>query len=133
MLHEVFGELLADKKLDINLYMSLVTIREIKKGFNEYLMAHVFGKFTVSYRHTSNSVHPTRLTNASGKVLESIDSAGVGTFASTDSRWRDIYRRALYRTKGTYWLSSAARPTIIFTERRSVFEQDIIVVSRKLF
>lgn len=85
MLHEVFGELLASKKLDINPYMSLVTIREIKKGFNEYLMAHVFGKYTVSYRHTSNSVHPTRLTNASGKALETIDSAGVGVFASNDS------------------------------------------------
>ena len=84
MLHEVFGELLTGKQLDINPYMSLVTIREIKKGFNEYLMAHVFGKFTVSYRHTSNSVHPTRLTNGSGQVLESIDSAGVGTFSSND-------------------------------------------------
>jgi type III restriction enzyme len=85
MLHEVFGELLAGKQLDINPYMSLVTIREIRKGFNEYLMAHVFGKFTVSYRHTSNSVHPTRLTNASGQVLASIDSAGVGIFASNDN------------------------------------------------
>lgn len=85
MLHEVFGELLAGKQLDINPYMSLVTIREIKKGFNEYLMAHVFGKFTVSYRHISNSVHPTKLTNKIGQVLESIDSAGVGIFASSDS------------------------------------------------
>lgn len=85
MLHEIFGELLTGKQLDINPYMSLVTIREIKKGFNEYLMAHVFGKFTVSYRHTSNSVHPTRLTTASGHVLESIDSAGVGVFTSSDS------------------------------------------------
>ncbi len=85
MLHEVFVELLKGKQLDINPYMSLVTIREIKKGFNEYLMAHVFGKFTVGYRHTSNSVHPTRLTQASGQVLESIDSADVGVFASTDN------------------------------------------------
>lgn len=85
MLHEVFGELLIGKQLDINPYMSLVTIREIKKGFNEYLMAHVFGKFTVGYRQTSNSVHPTRLTNDSGQVLASIDSAGVGVFASNDS------------------------------------------------
>ena len=85
MLHEVFCELLTSKKLDINLYMSLVAIREIRKGFNEYLMAHVFGKFKVSYRQTSNSVHPTKLTNLSGQVLESIDSAGVGVYASTDT------------------------------------------------
>ena len=85
MLHEVFGELLAIKQLDINPYMSLVAIREIKKGFNEYLMAHVFGKFKVSYRQTSNAVHPTKLTNLSGQALESIDSAGVGVYASTDT------------------------------------------------
>jgi type III restriction enzyme len=39
----------------------------------------------VSYRHTSNSVHPTRLTNASGQALKRIDSAAVGTFSSNDS------------------------------------------------
>lgn len=85
MLHEVFGELLASEELDINPYMSLVAIREIKKGFNEYLMAHVFGKFTVSYRHTSNSVHPTKFTNPDGKAKASIDSADVGVYASNDS------------------------------------------------
>lgn len=85
MLHEVFGELLASKQLDINPYMSLATIREFKKGFNEYLMEHVFGKFTVSYRQTTNAVHPTKLTNANGRVLEHIDSAGVGTFSSNDT------------------------------------------------
>ena len=85
MLHEVFGELLTSKKLDINLYMSLVAIREIKKGFNEYLMAHVFGKFKVSYRQTSNSVHPTKFTNLSGQALESIDSTGLGVYASADT------------------------------------------------
>jgi type III restriction enzyme len=85
MLHEVFCELLSSKELDINSYMSLVAIREIKKGFNEYLMANVFGKFTVSYRKTSNSVHPTKLTNSDGEALASIDSASVGIFAGIDS------------------------------------------------
>jgi type III restriction enzyme len=84
MLHEVFGELLASGELDINPYMSLVAIREIKKGFNEYLMAHVFGKFEVSYRKTSNAVHPTKFTTADGKPKASIDSADVGVFASSN-------------------------------------------------
>lgn len=84
MLHEVFGELLASGELDINPYMSLVAIREIKKGFNEYLMAHVFGKFEVGYRKTSNAVHPTKFTTADGKPKASIDSADVGVFASSD-------------------------------------------------
>lgn len=84
MLHEVFGELLRMGKLDINPYLSLVTIRNIKQGFNAYLMAHVFGQFTVNYRQTRNVVHPTKLTQANGQVLASIDSAGVGVFASQD-------------------------------------------------
>ena len=85
MLHEVFGELLASKVLDINPYMSLVAIREIKKGFNEYLMAHVFGKFEVGYRKTSNAVHPTKFTSLDGTAKASIDSADVGVYASTDT------------------------------------------------
>jgi len=84
MLHEVFGELLVSGELDINPYMSLVAIREIKKGFNEYLMAHVFGKFAVGYRKTSNAVHPTKFTTPDGKPKASIDSADVGVFASSD-------------------------------------------------
>lgn len=85
MLHEVFGELLANDKLDINPYMSLVAIREIQKGFNEYLMAHVFGKFTVGYRKTSNAVHPTKFTQPDGKVKACIDSADVGVSSSTNT------------------------------------------------
>lgn len=78
MLHAVFAELLAAKQLDINSYMSLVTIRLIKKGFNDYLMQHVFGQFKISYRQTTNAVHPTKLTNANGEVLSSIESGDVG-------------------------------------------------------
>ncbi len=84
MLHEVFGELLVSRELDINPYMSLVAIREIKKGFNEYLMAHVFGKFEVGYRKTSNAVHPTKFTTPDGKPKASIDSADVGVYASNE-------------------------------------------------
>lgn len=84
MLHAVFSELLASQQLDINAYMSLVTIRKIKMGFNAYLMAHIFGKFTVSYRHTSNTVHPTKFTNADGNVKANIASADVGVYASAD-------------------------------------------------
>jgi type III restriction enzyme len=85
MLHEVFCTLLKTKTLDINPYMSLPTIREIKKGFNAYLMQHVFGKFKVSYKQTSNSVHPTKLTDANGEALSSIDSAAVGIFNHEDT------------------------------------------------
>jgi type III restriction enzyme len=65
--------------------MSLPTIREIKNGFNEYLMAHVFGKYQISYKKTSNTIHPTSLTDSTGKPLSNIDSAAVGVFSSMDT------------------------------------------------
>lgn len=83
MLHTVFTELLLAKQLYINPYMSLVTIRTIKKGFNDYLMQHVFGQFKINYRQTSNTIHPTKLTNAQGEVLNSIESSDVGVLAQT--------------------------------------------------
>jgi len=89
MLHAVFAELLAtkqlDMRLDINAYMSLVTIRSIKKGFNDYLMQHVFGQFKINYRQTTNTIHPTKLTNAQGEVLNSIESSDVGVLAQAGS------------------------------------------------
>ena len=81
MLHAVFTELLNDKQFDINPYMSLVTIRLIKKGFNDYLMQHVFGQFKINYRKTTNTIHPTKLTNAQGEVLNSIESSDVGVLS----------------------------------------------------
>lgn len=85
MLHTVFRELLVSKELDINPYMSLPTIRAIKNGFNEYLMANVFGKYQVNYKKTSNAVHPTAFTDASGKVLTEVDNAAVGLLPSGDT------------------------------------------------
>ncbi len=85
MLHTVFSELLVSKELDINPYMSLPTIRTIKNGFNEYLMANVFGKYQVNYKKTSNAVHPTAFTDASGKVLTEVDNAAVGLLPSGDT------------------------------------------------
>jgi type III restriction enzyme len=81
MLHAVLGDLLRSKALDINPYMSLATIRAMKSGFNEYLMQQVFGKFQVNYRKTSNCVHPTKFTDATGRVKTTIDSGDVGVYA----------------------------------------------------
>ncbi len=85
MLHQVFNDLLCEGVLDINPYMSLPTIREIKTGFNDYLMAHVFGKYQIGYKKTSNTIHPTAFTENTGKVLSSIDSAAVGVLSSKET------------------------------------------------
>lgn len=85
MLHQVFSELLREGELNINPYMSLPTIREIKTGFNEYLLANVFGKYQIGYQKISNSIHPTALTDSIGKPLTEIDCAGVGVLSKKET------------------------------------------------
>lgn len=85
MLHEVFNELLREKVLDINPYMSLPTIREIKTGFNNYLMSNVFGKYQIGFKKTTNSIHPTAFTDETGKALVDIDSSSVGVLSNKET------------------------------------------------
>ncbi|MGL4767990.1 MAG: type III restriction-modification system endonuclease [Formosimonas sp.] len=80
-LHEVFREVLASGDLDINPYMSLSTIRTIKKGFNDYLMSRVFGTFKISYKKVSKAVHPTWFTDKQGQVKTEIFSSEVGRYS----------------------------------------------------
>ncbi len=77
-LHGAFVQLKAD--IDINQYLSQTTIRTIHKGFNDYLLNSVFGKFEVGYRETSNKIHPTRFTNKKGEPISKIDSNQIGSF-----------------------------------------------------
>ncbi len=77
-LHGAFVQLKAD--IDINQYISQNTIRTIDKGFNDYLLNSVFGKFEVGYRETSNKIHPTKFTNKKGEPFSKIDSNQVGLF-----------------------------------------------------
>ena len=81
--HEAFVALKAD--LDIDLYLSQTTIRKMHKGFNDYLLQKVFGEFSVGYRETSNKVHPTALTNASGNPKAEIESGNVGVLSESGS------------------------------------------------
>ena len=78
-LHRAFVSIKAD--LDINAYLNQTTIRKMHKGFNDYLLQKVFGKFSVGYRETSNKVHPTALTKDNGKPKSEIDSGNVGVFS----------------------------------------------------
>ena len=77
-LHIAFSSL--KDELDINQHLSQTTVREIRKGYNDFLMQKVFGEFSVGYMETSNKVHPTKLTNEKGEALPEIDSGGVGVY-----------------------------------------------------
>lgn len=77
--HSVFLEL-GKKGLLIENYMNEATVRKLRVGFNNYLMQHAFGKFEVGFKKTKNSIHPTKFTDANGKVLDEINSSDVGVF-----------------------------------------------------
>lgn len=82
-LHGVFAELLQEKVLDINPYMSLATLRAIKGGFKDYLMSQVFGQFQIAYQKTSNRIHPTGFTQPDGQPKHSIAASDVGQLSAT--------------------------------------------------
>ncbi len=96
-LHSVFGELLKTGQLDINPYMSPSTLRAIKSGFKDYLMSQVFGQFQISYKKTTNRIHPTVFTSADGHLQSSIDASNVGQFrqnGKTESNY--LYEEIFY-------------------------------------
>lgn len=71
-------------KLDINLYRNMSTIRSIKSGFTKFLLDNSLSTFDVSYTKVSNAIHPTKFTDANGKVLESINASDVGVHYSSE-------------------------------------------------
>jgi type III restriction enzyme len=75
-LHEVFVEI--QERLDINHYRNMQTIRAVRRGFNQYLLDNAIDKFSIGYKKISNSIHPTKLTNADGKPKESIHASDIG-------------------------------------------------------
>ena len=66
-------------KVDINKYRNRVTIRNIRKSFDDFLMEHAFGQFSINYHRISNVVHPTKFTDETGQVLSELPAGDVGT------------------------------------------------------
>jgi type III restriction enzyme len=60
------------------------TIRSIKSGFTKFLLDNSLSTFDVSYTKVSNAIHPTKFTDANGKVLESINASDVGVHYSSE-------------------------------------------------
>lgn len=75
-LHKAF--IAMHPQLNINHYLSRSTIRVIKSGFEQFLLAHSFAKFSVSYQTVSNTIHPTYFTDAKGKPLTEVDTGRLG-------------------------------------------------------
>lgn len=75
-LHQLFVEI--QDVLDMNLYRNMQTIRAVRRGFNQYLLDNAIDKFSIGYKKISNSIHPTKLTNANGEPRTYINASDVG-------------------------------------------------------
>ncbi len=73
-----------DAGTDINKYLNQTTLRIIKQNFDYYLMANAIDKFSIEYKKVSNNIHPTKLTDEHGNVLEEISASDVGVLFSNE-------------------------------------------------
>ncbi len=71
-----------DTDVDINKFLNIATVRIIKQKFENYLMYNAIDKFGIEYQKVSNEVHPTKLTDEEGNVLEEISASDVGVMYS---------------------------------------------------
>ena len=85
-LHQCFVE----TKIEVNKYLNQSTIRLLKQKFDNYLMYNAMDKFSIEYQKITNTIHPTKLTNADGKVKDEIDTSSVGILHS-DEKVADNY------------------------------------------
>jgi len=85
-LHQCFIE----TKIEINKYLNQSTIRIFKQKFDNYLIYNALNKFSIEYQKVTSSVHPTKFTDANGKVENEIDASNIGVFYS-DEKVADNY------------------------------------------
>lgn len=81
---------LVDSKIDIDKYLNPSTIRIVKHNFNDFLMFSAIDKFSIEYKKVSNSIHPTKITDREGNVLNEITASDVGVLHS-DAKVADSY------------------------------------------
>jgi len=71
-------------KIEINKYLNPTTIRIIKQNFENFLMYNAIDKFSIEYQKVSNSIHPTKLTDEKGEILDEITASDVGVLYSDE-------------------------------------------------
>ncbi|MEJ5360907.1 MAG: type III restriction-modification system endonuclease [Spirochaetota bacterium] len=74
-----------DAGININKYLNQKTLRIIKQNFDFFLMTQAFDKYTIEYKKISNSIHPTKITDANGNVLAEISASDIGILFSDEN------------------------------------------------
>ena len=85
-----------DSKIEINKYLNPTTIRVIKQNFDDFLMCNAIDKFSIAYQKISNTIHPTKLTDAKGGVLSEITASDVGILYSDENVATSYFFDELY-------------------------------------
>jgi type III restriction enzyme len=85
-IHECFIK----SNIEINKYLNQSTLRIFKQKFNNYLMYKALNKFSIEYQKVKSAVHPTKLTDANGKIKNEVDASEIGVFYS-DEKVADNY------------------------------------------
>ncbi|HQV98258.1 MAG TPA: hypothetical protein PLE29_11390, partial [Saprospiraceae bacterium] len=85
-----------DAGTDINIFLNHSTIRIIKQNFDFYLMSQAFDKYSIEYKRVSNSIHPTKLTDEKGNVLNEIPASDVGLLFSDENVATSYFFDELY-------------------------------------
>ena len=81
-LHQCFSN--AKINIDINKYLNQTTIRILKEKFNNYLTDQAMSNFKIEYKKIESSIHPTKITDSKGKLLNKIDATDVGVCYSAE-------------------------------------------------
>ena len=64
--------------LDFNSCLNMATIRIIKDEFDKYLLYNAMEVFGIEYQKVTNTVHPTKFTDAKGMVKKEVLASEVG-------------------------------------------------------
>ncbi len=85
-----------DAEIDINQYLNQTTLRVIKQNFDNFLMSKAFADFQIEYKKVSNKIHPTKLTDKKGNVLNEISATDIGVLQSDDRVSQKYFFDELY-------------------------------------
>jgi type III restriction enzyme len=85
-----------ESAIDINQYLTPSTLRGIKQNFDFFLMSNAIDKFSIEYKKISNNIHPTKLTDKKGEVLNEISASEVGILSSSEKVAQSYFFEELY-------------------------------------
>jgi type III restriction enzyme len=73
-----------DAGININDYLNFSTIRTLRQKFDMYLLYNAIDVFGIGYQTVTNTLHPTKLTNSKGEVLNEISASDIGVLCGEE-------------------------------------------------